>query len=211
MYHKLYQDASGPVHPGSKNTQITTALKGPAYGCKELVPLRSTIPCPSAIPRLSAHTSRDRDAALCLKGKECAPCTLAPFWSHRRLRVGKLAVNRTLPFAFQGSKTAVCRASVQGRVYPFHPSFMIDWINNVRRTRDDSFAKLSTVAVFTDMDIRIDVKKKVSTSGRVHYVESFYRYNKDIECWDDSLPFGVSDVRNLMRLQDSVQAFLSSI
>ena len=112
MYRTIYRRVSGPVQTGSKHLHDTTDMTGPAYGCKGLVPLRSTPPCPSVIPHLSAHTrSRDGDAALCLKGKECAPCTLAPIRSHRRMRVGKLAVKPLL-----GNHSVSIRLCLSGHV-----------------------------------------------------------------------------------------------
>ena len=94
VYHRVYQSLSGPVLSAPIGLIDLSTLKRPAWGCKGLDPLRSSAPCPSADPCLSAHSSRDMDAryrSLRRKGKGCAPCTPARYSLARRWRVVKLA------------------------------------------------------------------------------------------------------------------------
>lgn len=96
VYRNLYRTPSGPVQAPLKRGLVRTPNGRPAYGCKGPSSLRSSTPCPLAVPHHSALLrSRDGDArsrSLRLKGKGLrapAPHSLS---LARRLRVGKLAV-----------------------------------------------------------------------------------------------------------------------
>jgi hypothetical protein len=185
-------------------------MTGPAYGCKELVPLCSTTPCPSAKPRLSAHSSRDRDAALCLKGKECAPCTLAPHRSHRRMRVGKLAI-RIISVCHSGWRGNVC-ASHSSRVYLFPPAFMKIWLGGIIRRRErNPIDDLQTAAVFSDMDIRVDLKERPLPCGHLAYFAVVYRFDPEVRDWYESAVTHESDLDRVIRLLQEAQAYVEDI
>ena len=119
---------SGVGQAMTKKAVDVTQIQGPAWGCKGLDPLRSSIPCPSAVPCLSAHSSRDMDAryrSLRRKGKGCAPCTPARYSLARRSRVVKLANSHQWSCSGHNQKMSLERLIRDVNIFPFpHPHML---------------------------------------------------------------------------------------
>ena len=86
LFPNLFQNPAGVGHICPQGTAAGSHFQRPASGCKGHDSLRSSTPCPSAIPRHSAlvrsRVGEARPCSLCLKGKGCAPCTPARSGSH---------------------------------------------------------------------------------------------------------------------------------
>lgn len=73
MYQRPYQGASGPVHCRTVRSNAGRPYRGPAWGCKGLDSLRSSIPCPWAFPWLPLVNSRATDANAKAQGQGLRP------------------------------------------------------------------------------------------------------------------------------------------
>src|SRR4051812_16337446 len=81
LYHRVFQRVSSPSHPAVSVGCSVSCFPSPAWGCKGRSSLRSSAPCPHAVPVMPLDPSRSPDARTARYGvgaRGCRPCTPRP-------------------------------------------------------------------------------------------------------------------------------------